>query len=291
MRCEVYSDAGRFLDLAGDFLTQREAEHTILLGAALVRREQSTAAQEGDGHPPEPRFFVVEDDTIRLAAALTSPFPLTLSLGEVRAFEPLVETLIEAGIRLPAVGGFGDMAEQFARHWQARRGCPARPGTELILYRFEEVIPHPGVPGALVAAEQGDLTWLVDWHQRFRVAIGHSLAPEAEMERRVAEKIARGQLYYWRLDGRPVSMVGILPTTVLKDAGRINAVFTPEVERGHGYASAAVAAVSQMVLEAGWRYCLISADAANPTTTKIYPEVGYQELNRYQEVRFDEGRT
>ena len=289
MRCEVYSDGRRFLDRAGAFLLEREAEHTILMGAALVGRRQAKAGREITGEDLESRFFVVGDDAVRLAAALTPPFPLTLSLGEVGAFEPLVETLIEVGIRIPAVGGFGDMAEQFAMNWQARTGSATSPGVGIILYRLENVIPPLGVPGALVAAGLGDLNWLVEWHQRFEAAIGLSLGPEAEMERRVAEKIAGGQLFYWRLDGRPVSMVSFLPTALEEDAGRINAVFTPEVERGHGYASAAVAAVSQKVLAAGWRYCLIFADAANPTTTKIYPQVGYRELNRYHEVRLGEG--
>ena len=65
----------------------------------------------------------------------------------------------------------------------------------------------------------------------------------------------------------------------------MNAVFTVEEERGKGYASACVAALSRRLL-AGWRYCLIFADRDNPITTRIYPRLGFQEVASFATIAF-----
>ena len=54
-------------------------------------------------------------------------------------------------------------------------------------------------------------------------------------------------------------------------------VYTPPEERGQGYASAAVAALSQHVLDSGATPCLFT-DQANPTSNAIYQRLGYRPL-------------
>jgi predicted GNAT family acetyltransferase len=56
---------------------------------------------------------------------------------------------------------------------------------------------------------------------------------------------------------------------------RIGPVFTPRERRGRGYASAAVAQVTRLVLDQGARACLFT-DRANPTSNKIYAALGYR---------------
>jgi GNAT superfamily N-acetyltransferase len=55
----------------------------------------------------------------------------------------------------------------------------------------------------------------------------------------------------------------------------IGPVYTPPEQRRKGYASAAVATVSQLFLHAGARVCLYT-DQANPTSNGIYQAIGYQ---------------
>jgi predicted GNAT family acetyltransferase len=78
-------------------------------------------------------------------------------------------------------------------------------------------------------------------------------------------------------DADAVASAAFVPTTPACDVGRINAVFTLEEERGRGYASACVAALSRRLLKRGWRYCLVFADRGNPVATLIYPRLGYQD--------------
>jgi uncharacterized protein len=100
----------------------------------------------------------------------------------------------------------------------------------------------------------------------------------------VAARIACGEMYLWAVGGRPVASVAFVPTTPAGDAGRINAVFTLEGERGKGYASACVGALSQRLLDQGWRYCLIFADRSNATTNRIYSRLGYREIGAFATI-------
>ena len=56
---------------------------------------------------------------------------------------------------------------------------------------------------------------------------------------------------------------------------RIGPVYTPKQHRGRGYASRAVAEVSQHYVDHGVRCCLFT-DQANPTSNKIYEAIGYR---------------
>ena len=56
---------------------------------------------------------------------------------------------------------------------------------------------------------------------------------------------------------------------------RVGPVYTPPEHRGRGYASAAVAGVSERLLEQGVRVCLFT-DQANPTSNRIYTALGFE---------------
>ncbi len=67
---------------------------------------------------------------------------------------------------------------------------------------------------------------------------------------------------------------------------RIGPVYTPPADRGQGYASALVAAVSQAQLDAGRRFCFLYADLANPTSNKIYQAIGYRPVTDALRIDF-----
>ena len=63
-------------------------------------------------------------------------------------------------------------------------------------------------------------------------------------------------------------------------------VYTPPELRGHGYASAVVAALSQRLLDAGHQYCALYTDLANPTSNSIYQKIGYTPVSDAVEYAF-----
>ena len=67
---------------------------------------------------------------------------------------------------------------------------------------------------------------------------------------------------------------------------RIGPVYTPPPDRGQGYASALVAAVSQAQLDAGRRFCFLYTDLANPTSNRIYQAIGYRPVTGALRIDF-----
>ncbi len=66
----------------------------------------------------------------------------------------------------------------------------------------------------------------------------------------------------------------------------ISGVYTPPDRRGHGYASAVVAGVSQHLLDSGFAFCTLFTDLANPTSNHIYQALGYQPVGDFDQLRF-----
>jgi predicted GNAT family acetyltransferase len=58
----------------------------------------------------------------------------------------------------------------------------------------------------------------------------------------------------------------------------VNMVFAPPHLRGRGYAGSCVAALSQRLLDDGWKFCTLFTDLANPTSNSIYQRIGYHSI-------------
>ena len=58
------------------------------------------------------------------------------------------------------------------------------------------------------------------------------------------------------------------------------------VDRGRGYASVAVATLSEQVLRRGKQFCCLYTDAANPTSNSIYQRIGYRPLREDVDIDF-----
>jgi len=88
-------------------------------------------------------------------------------------------------------------------------------------------------------------------------------------------RIASNNLFVWETENKQVvTMAGTTrPTT---NGIAVNSVYTPPELRGRGYASACVAALSQLMLDSGRQFCALFTDLANPTSNSIYQKMGYQ---------------
>jgi hypothetical protein len=68
---------------------------------------------------------------------------------------------------------------------------------------------------------------------------------------------------------------------------RIGPVYTPPDRRRRGYGSAVTAAVSAAKLAAGRQFCFLYTDLANPTSNKIYMDIGYEPVCDAVDYAFD----
>jgi predicted GNAT family acetyltransferase len=108
---------------------------------------------------------------------------------------------------------------------------------------------------------------------------------EAISDAELAQRIEGGRIFVWvDPDDEPVNLTAATHPTF--GVSRIGPVFTPPTQRGRGYASAAVHAVSRLLQNAGERVCLFT-DLTNPTSNKIYEALGYRPLADMANLRVE----
>lgn len=278
----VAEDAGAFLARVESFLMAEEALHTLSLG--LVRRLATSGPLHEDD---EPFLALAEQDgeVVGVMVRTAARRPLVVS----RLAEDAVAPLVDAGASLlPAavgVNGPSPSGERVASGLAARLGVFARQAMAMRIFRLDEVVPVEGVGGTLRDGRSEDLELMVSWIEAFRA----EAAPDAPSEgvEAVERYLTRDDigLCLWEVEGEPVSMVGWGGGT--PNSERIGPVYTAPERRCRGYASAAVAAVSQRRLDAGRAFLTLFTDLSNPTSNHIYTEIGYRPVCDAEDWRFE----
>ena len=279
MKLTTHPDATAFLAAAREPLMAEEAKNNLILGIAL--RVQA-GRQFGDEAP----FFVTlnERDKLVAAAIRTPPYNLIVQCDEDRpdALEALADHLLDEGRSLPGAHGVKNIVAAFAELWSEKAGVRAEIEMQQRVYELRTVVPPTGVSGTVRWAEEADVEFLADWFLGFcREAVPHD--PPPKPEENVRRFIESGKLAIWE-DGKPVSMAGSSRGT--SNGATVSAVYTPPEHRGHGYASACVAALSQAMLDEGNAFCTLFADLSNPTSNKIYQNVGFRPVADFTAYAF-----
>lgn len=292
-RLVLHSTPAELLARARATLMRDEAECSLLIGIA----ESLPAHERG------PLLVTVERDGEVVAVAMrTMSRKLLLSDGPPEAIDALGVAMRELAADLPGVTGPTAAAERFARAFcgpaklagdpaprekPSRRRPAAARRAELVLrmrlHRLDAVADVPQPPGHVRVATPADAALLGPWAQRFVDESGSDeTRPGAEL---LAPYLANGTLYLWE-DGEPRSMAGWSRGT--EHGAAVSMVFTPPEHRGHGHATALVAALSRTILARGKRFCVLFTNLANPTANAIYARIGYRPLSDHASWRFDE---
>jgi len=273
MKLTRHQDANAFLEHAGAFLAAREAENNLILG--LSSRLRTTPLMYG-----EPAYLaVLEDEGEVVAAALRTP-PHNLVLSEIdsaEAIEPLMRDVRRIFGSLPGVVGPKRRVQEFVTAWEGETGVEGRREREQRAFRADRVEPPRGVSGHMRPYESGDYELAVHWMDAFVAEALSGPEPESSaefVERREADP--DGGLVVW-VDGGPVCMAGFGGLT--PNGIRIGPVYTPPNERRRGYGSALTAALTQQLLDGGRRFCFLFTDLANPTSNRIYQQIGYRAVS------------
>jgi len=281
MQLNVYADLTAFAALVRPALLEREAEHNLILGL-LSELERDpllfgaappyAAAATGGGAPA--------------AVALMTP-PHNLILAGGGAPEALALLADDLALRFPDLPGLlasAPVGAQFIPLWRDRRGAHARRTRAERIYELTEVSAPAPAPGRLRPAAPDDRALVAAWFAAF---LREALDEDGSGADRLADRWLAGgprALYLWE-DGGPVAMAGVSGPT--PNGIRISAVYTPPERRRRGYASACVAAVSQIQLDAGRRFCFLFTDLANPTSNHIYQAIGYRPVCDVDEWKFE----
>jgi predicted GNAT family acetyltransferase len=268
----LWSAGDAFVQRARPVLLEREATNCVMLGIA----------GNAPGDADELRVTGERNGRVEVVGIRTPRRHLLLSHGSDEAARAVAEALSERGHTVPGVGGPRETAEAFARRWGEVAGVEVRLRVALRVFQVERVEwPAPRAEGSLALAGDGDLGLMAGWIEAFARTIGEPTEDPMGDARRV---VGEGRAYLWNVDGWAVSKaVRIGPT---ENGIRIGGVFTPPEERGKGYATACVAALSQTLLDEGRKFCFLNADVANPVANRIYERIGYRAVSDWVVWRF-----
>jgi predicted GNAT family acetyltransferase len=280
-----YDDIEQFYARAEPFLLAHEAEHNLPLGICATLRDPTQASQYA---APPYLALVSEGEAVVAAAVRTPPFRVILSLIEEErlpgALALLVPDLAAAYPDLPGVLGLTAISRAFAQQWQAETGQAYHLGMRERIYQLTAVRPPMSVPGRVRRAAEADRALLSGWMAAF-FAEALPGSDEGDPGEWVARTLASTErdILVWE-DGQPVSLACSGAHT--PNGSRIGPVYTPPEARGHGYASACTAAVSQLQLDRGRRFCFLFTDLANPTANSIYQTIGYTPVSDVEVYEF-----
>ncbi len=276
----ITRDPHEFNDQAGAFL-EGAVERNVLATVFRVSRERGAYGREAPLYA-----FHLEPGTGRLTAVAlrTPPWPLLAAgFDDPDLAAELVHEWTQHDPEVPGVSAQPATAQAISAAWSRKTGGFAHRQFAEAMHVLKQVIPpERPAPGQLRLATTKDREVLVEWDREFAIETGIGTGENAA--RMVDLRTAARRQMIWEDGGSPVSTVGFNPE--IAGTVRVGPVYTPPGQRARGYATAAVAATSQMLLDRGARQCMLFTDLANPISNHIYASVGYVRFADWEQHGF-----
>jgi hypothetical protein len=277
LRFQLTRDAEAFGSRAEAFLAARIERNVIATVLINLRGGHPLAAAR-----PLFAYGVDAGGTLRAAALRTPPWSMLVTEMDASDAGELLGAWLDADPCPPGVNGLAASARAVAAQWADRTGGRTWLKMGQAMHALERVSapPRPAA-GELHPADPAEHELLVDWLRAFTEEVG---IPGADQAAEIVDaQLVHGRLFVW-FDDQPVCLVATSPTVA--GVTRIGPVYTPPELRRCGYATSAVAAVSRQALAAGTERCALFTDLANPTSNKIYADVGYRKIADWEEHAF-----
>ncbi len=276
-----HADAAGFLAAARPALEREEAANNLILGLPL-----RILAQPDSVTTPPYFATVTGGGALRAAAVMTPPYNVIVWAAQSGAQAELgliADDLLRGGWPVPGVGARAPTAEEFCDAWAGQAGARITLTGHRRIYRLDRVVAPAWPAGEARLAGLDDSALIGAWMEGFYRDAGIR-EPHEAWESMARKRAQAGDVLLWTLGGAPVSMAA--RSRVLPRGAVVSLVYTPAELRGHGYASAVVAALSQRLLDAGHQYCALYTDLANPTSNSIYQKIGYAPVSDAIEYAF-----
>ena len=272
MKFQHYENVETFADKVIPFLEANEDKFSLFLGVLNGIKA---------GVYESPYIATIEEKGKILAIfQMTPPHPLNIIIVDEKQISACMDLciaeLIKHSIRVESIISVKEWAIMFAQKWQEKTGGTYSLLMDQGLYRLNQVEESLEMsPGSWRYATTNDSLLIEKWYSQFEHDTGLSITAPVEIKRRVNAMLNGKEVFLWENEGEVVSMMKkARPTT---NGVTVSLVFTPAENRKKGYGRTMVAAVSKELLKE-FEFCVLYTDMSNPTSNKIYQEVGYQKL-------------
>lgn len=282
MKLTQHDDPEDLLRIIEPLPLANESQNNLFLGL-LIQFTNHQEQQEDDHF----WFSIEENSEIILAGWRTPPFPFGIwapETGYEPALQCFVDFLKEKNKEVPGVVARKDVADTFSIIARSEFKLETFFTMEQGLYECREVDRSLLGPGSIRLATLEDLELLTNWTIAFYIDVLNTEPLRSETLEKLQAEIPVGMYYLYEIDGRPVSTAA--NARPMKNGITVNMVYTPDNQRGNGYATACVAQLTQKLLNEGWKFTALYTDLKNPTSNSIYKKIGYRWITESAEHRF-----
>ncbi|MCL2840276.1 MAG: GNAT family N-acetyltransferase [Defluviitaleaceae bacterium] len=287
MQLNIYKDVKQFYKDTYNILMGHEVENLIPLGNLIIGNE----GKDKTGWRDPANWLmatVTEAREIKLTAIMTPPFGITLyetdNVHNPAALECLVKGLLDTKISVPRVMTNKSLAENFTKLYTKATGQNHEIYMRQRVFKLSKVNPQISTHGTMRLVRPSDMTFFPYWVEHaMNIFTGRDIViPDTttDYDYRIDKKL----YYILEDDGVPVTMACI--TREMQNIAGVGMVYTPPYFRSKGYASSCVAQLSQLILDRGFKYCVLYTDLTNPTSNSIYQKIGYEAVCDFLEIKF-----
>ncbi|HFJ9372329.1 TPA: GNAT family N-acetyltransferase [Bacillus nitratireducens] len=265
IQLHVYEEVLRFKEDVTPFLEKNEQENNLILGVlqvvqepifmAVAKRREEIAVvflQTVEKQMIVATSEIAEEDIVELAKKLTKVYPdIPGFIGNKKVIQKLAEEIAILEQKKIVVG------------------------MEQGVYELKRVKKKWNKDEIFRTINSDELPLIEKWIYQFCEDVKLPTTKE-EAKQTAHTLITTNRLFGLEVGGKLVSVAAkTRPTT---NNITVNFVYTPKEERKKGYASNCVAALSQRMLDEGYKTTTLYTDLANPTSNKIYQEIGYEQI-------------
>nr|WP_155895021.1 GNAT family N-acetyltransferase [Bacillus sp. 123MFChir2] len=264
IRLHIYTNFTQFKNDVLPFLETYEQENNLILGVLQSPQLPLFMATAVKGK--DLVFVMLQTHQRQVIVAKSAP----LAKNDIRE---LAQQLSIAYPDVPGLIGEKQVVEHLAEQLASLQNKLIQVKMNQGVYGLRYVKKKAESNGIFRRVELKEKDVIEDWVYHFCEDVNLAITKE-EAVHTAAELIESQRLFGWEVEGRLVSMAAVTRPT--KCNITINFVYTPEAERKKGYAFNCVSALSQRMLDNGYEMTSLYTDLANPTSNKIYKEIGYE---------------
>ncbi|PEL41115.1 GNAT family N-acetyltransferase [Bacillus wiedmannii] len=266
IQLHVYEEILNFKEAVTPFLEKNEQENNLMLGILQVAQEPTFMGVAKRGEEIVIVFLQTEEKIQMIVA--TSEIPEVDIVKLAKEFSKVYPDI-------PGLIGNKKTVQRLAEEIAVLENKKTNVVMEQGVYALQQVKKKWTEDGAFREIGSDELPLIEQWIYQFCEDVRLPTTKE-EAKQTAHTLITNRRLFGLDVDGKLVSVAAkTRPTT---NNITVNFVYTPKEARKKGYASSCVAALSQRMLDEGYKTTTLYTDLANPTSNKIYQEIGYEQI-------------
>jgi hypothetical protein len=281
MLVKEYENAQTFLSDYEKLLLEKEAVSQLILYTAYQAMKSSESEKGLFGAVLE------EEQTIQL---FCNVLPHNLIIHVVTqedvslACVALADFLVARHISITGINARLEACQSFMEQYKKHINCTFAMKLGMDVMEIRKVNDIKPVEGFQRLALPEEAKLVADWMIQFQIeALTSELDYEAALNK-ATKLIEENKIYLYENSEQKVVTMAIASRKLVNGMA-ITYVFTPEENRGMGYAAANMYYLSKNLLDRGYEFCTLFVDKKNPLSNRAYEKVGYKILEDNYEYK------